>query len=73
MRITVQWFPRRGDRPDEQDVEITKTAPSVADVLQQLDEPSEGVLAVRDGTPVPLDTRLVDGERIRFVRTISGG
>ncbi len=73
MRITVQWFPRRSDRPDEQDVEIGMDAPRVADLLDQLDEPSEGVLAVRGETPVPLDSMLLDGERIRFVRTISGG
>jgi sulfur carrier protein ThiS len=73
MRIHVHWTPRRPGLPDKQNVELPDTHPKISDLLDALEEPYEGVLAVRKDQPVPLDTPLAEGDEILLVRTVSGG
>lgn len=74
VHVKIRWTPRRPGLPDEQDVELAQDGPpSVRDLLEQIEEPLEGVLAVRNDQPIPLDTPLVDGEELLLVRTVSGG
>lgn len=72
MDVTVSWFPR--DTGQDGPVTLGATTDkTVAGLLDQLDVTPDSVLVVRDGVPVPLDTGLADGDRLRIVWTVSGG
>ncbi|MBW3582794.1 MAG: MoaD/ThiS family protein [Euryarchaeota archaeon] len=70
MRLDVSWFPRGSGQ--EGMVELPPWS-RVTDLLDELKETPDGVLVVRDGVPVPLDTPLSEGDAVRIVRTVSGG
>lgn len=67
----VEWFPRAPGK--EGDVVVGGDAPRGIDLLAQLGVLPDQVLVVRDGVPIPADTILGAGDRLRLVLTVSGG
>lgn len=46
---------------------------TAADLVEALDEHPQAHVVVRDGTPLPLDAGLEDGDEVEVLRIVSGG
>lgn len=68
MHIRVRFRPRR-----QEDREVQVDGDTVGDLLAAVGEPADVVLVVRDGTPIPESTPLVDGEELLLLSAASGG
>lgn len=69
MHVTVDLH---GFERDDAEADLESGATG-ADLFQELDVAQEGALLFRDGSPLPLDEELADGDAVRIVRTTSGG
>lgn len=45
----------------------------VSDIVQKLDYHLDAVIVVKNGTPLPLDTTLKEGDRLKILSVVSGG
>jgi len=68
MRITAELFPAK----KELTAELGPGATGM-DLLRTLKLAPDAHLLVRGDTPIPLDDRLTDGERLRVIAVVSGG
>lgn len=44
-----------------------------ADLVETLDAHPQAHVVIRDGTPLPLDAELADGDEVQVLRIVSGG
>ncbi len=68
MQVQVELIQAR--RTETLDLPSEATA---LDLLRQLHLAPDAHLVIRGDTPIPIDTRLVDGEELRILSAISGG
>jgi sulfur carrier protein ThiS len=68
MRIVAEILPNR----KEQDVELAPGATGV-DLLRALKLAPDAYVLIRGDLPMPADEPLVEAEKIRLVRIVSGG
>lgn len=68
MQVQVELIQAR--RTETLDLPSEATA---LDLLRQLHLAPDAHLVIRGDAPIPIDTRLVDGEELRILSAISGG
>ena len=68
MKVTI--IQRPGGR--EKTVELSGT-PRIIDALRDAEIPPDVTVCMVDGSPVPVDTPLKDGDRFEAVTVVSGG
>jgi sulfur carrier protein ThiS len=68
MRVTAEVLPSRR----EEEVELGPESTGL-DLLRALRLPPDGYVLIRDDLPIPADEPLVEAERIRVIRIVSGG
>ncbi len=68
MLVHVSIAPR-GDRSEE---ELPEGA-MAADLVRQLGLPTAACLVLRDGSPIPIDEPLAEGDALEVIYVASGG
>ena len=68
MKVTIIQRPRGREKT----VELTGT-PKIIDALRKAEIPPDVTVCMVDGSPVPVDTPLEDGDRFEAVTVVSGG
>jgi len=68
MRVTAELFPARETRA----IDLPEGA-SGYDLMKRLALAPDVHLLVRNDVPIPIDEKLVDGERLRVISVVSGG
>ena len=68
MRVTAELFPARETRA----IDLPEGA-SGYDLMKRLALAPDVYLLVRNDVPIPIDEKLVDGERLRVISVVSGG
>lgn len=68
MRVHAALFPGRTER----EIVLPDGATGL-ELLRALGRPPDVHILARGDTPVPLDTPLEDGERVRVISVVSGG
>lgn len=69
VHVTASFRPRR--RPDR--AFVLPEGATVEDLMQAAGQPAVGTLAVRDGSPVPEDCLLREGDVVVLMSSFSGG
>lgn len=69
MEITAVLLPRKSE---ERILEMAEGSTGM-ELLEKLNLPYDAHILTRDEVPIPLDGKLVDGDRIRIISVVSGG
>lgn len=68
MRVTAELFPAR----ETKTVDLPDHA-SGYDLMQRLGLAPDAHILIRQDVPIPIDEKLVTGERLRVIAVVSGG
>ncbi len=69
MMVKAIFLPRGAE---EKDLEMAEGSTGM-DLLKKLNLPPDAHILVRDKIPIPLDEKLLAGEKIGIIRVVSGG
>jgi sulfur carrier protein ThiS len=68
LMVKVEFFPSK----EKGTVELKMPATGI-DLLKALDRHLDSHILTRNGTPIPIDEKLEDGDEIRILSVASGG
>jgi sulfur carrier protein ThiS len=69
MEIKAVLLPRENE---EKVLELADGSTGM-ELLRELNLPYDVHILARDDVPIPLDVKLIDGEKIRIISVVSGG
>ena len=69
MRVKVQLMPQQKEL---QDILLDNDATG-QDLLNKLELAPDAHILTKDGSPIPLDEELSDGDNIKIIKVVSGG